>query len=69
MADNLPTVWHAEPHTIAKHAILERYLEAWFPILSQQSQRVRQQADQILFIGRKRGEKGAGVESRGGAVV
>lgn len=27
-----PTTWHAEPHTIAKIAILEGYLRAWFPI-------------------------------------
>jgi three-Cys-motif partner protein len=28
------TIWTAEPHTLAKHAILRGYLEAWFPILA-----------------------------------
>lgn len=27
------TTWPIEPHTKAKHDILQRYLEAWFPIL------------------------------------
>ena len=27
------TLWDAKPHTMAKHAILEKYLAAWFPIL------------------------------------
>lgn len=34
------TIWEAEPHTIAKHAILRAYLEAWFPILSRWNTRV-----------------------------
>src|SRR5689334_11606762 len=34
MADNLPTVWEAEPHTLAKHGIYRTYLEAWAAILS-----------------------------------
>jgi three-Cys-motif partner protein len=50
MVDDLPTVWRAEPHTLAKHAILERYLQAWYPILSFQSQRVPGGAKEILFI-------------------
>ena len=29
------TLWEFEPHTIAKHRILDRYLKAWAPILSQ----------------------------------
>jgi three-Cys-motif partner protein len=28
------TIWDIEPHTIAKHKILENYLKAWFPIIS-----------------------------------
>jgi three-Cys-motif partner protein len=28
------TIWELEPHTAAKHEILRRYLQAWFPILS-----------------------------------
>lgn len=27
------TIWPAEPHTLAKHEILRRYLQAWFPII------------------------------------
>ena len=34
MVDTLPTVWEAEPHTVAKHGILRAYLEAWVAILS-----------------------------------
>jgi three-Cys-motif partner protein len=34
------TLWPIEPHTQAKHAILRRYLEAWFPILSTYNKRV-----------------------------
>ena len=30
-----PTIWAAEPHTIAKIEILSGYLNAWFPILGQ----------------------------------
>lgn len=36
----LPTVWDIEPHTRAKHQILEEYLKAWFPILSKWSGRI-----------------------------
>jgi three-Cys-motif partner protein len=50
MADNLPTVWPADPHTFAKHAILEYYLKAWFPILTHQSTKVRQGSKEVLFI-------------------
>jgi three-Cys-motif partner protein len=28
------TIWAIEPHTAAKHEILTRYLDAWFPILA-----------------------------------
>jgi three-Cys-motif partner protein len=28
------TVWDRDPHTIAKHRLLERYLQAWFPIIA-----------------------------------
>lgn len=55
MTDPLPTIWEIEPHTEAKHAILGRYLDAWFPILSRQSHIVgkrlgRQPTREILFI-------------------
>lgn len=33
MAAPKTTIWDLEPHTAAKHAILGRYLDAWFPIL------------------------------------
>lgn len=36
----LPTIWDMEPHTAAKHQILEEYLKAWFPILSKWSGRI-----------------------------
>jgi three-Cys-motif partner protein len=34
------TTWDIEPHTQAKHEILKRYLQAWFPILSSVSGRI-----------------------------
>jgi three-Cys-motif partner protein len=34
MAVPKTTMWAAEPHTLAKHAVLRGYLEAWFPILA-----------------------------------
>jgi len=33
LADIDQTTWPIEPHTQAKHQILEEYLKAWFPIL------------------------------------
>ncbi len=37
------TTWPIEPHTEAKHAILKKYLEAWFPIISKYH-------DEIVYI-------------------
>ncbi len=34
------TIWEIDPHTIAKHDILKRYLEAWFPILNKFNERI-----------------------------
>ncbi|MBA7632476.1 hypothetical protein ES703_40022 [subsurface metagenome] len=34
------TIWKIEPHTQVKHAILERYLQAWLPILSRWNGRI-----------------------------
>jgi three-Cys-motif partner protein len=34
------TIWPADPHTFAKHAILRGYLEAWFPILGSRQKRI-----------------------------
>ena len=33
-------VWPIDPHTIAKHELLERYLNAWFPIISKHNNRI-----------------------------
>lgn len=33
MSKRIPTIWEADPHTLAKIAILEGYLNAWVPIL------------------------------------
>ena len=33
-------IWKIEPHTEAKHLILEEYLKAWFPILSRWNSRI-----------------------------
>jgi three-Cys-motif partner protein len=30
-------IWECKPHTLAKHKILQRYLEAWYPIFMQES--------------------------------
>ena len=34
MAVPKDTIWEIDPHTVAKHKILESYLKAWFPIIS-----------------------------------
>jgi three-Cys-motif partner protein len=34
------TIWPLEPHTAAKHAILEKYLNAWLPIMTAYNGRV-----------------------------
>lgn len=34
------TIWEIEPHTLAKHEILRRYLGAWFPILGTYNRRI-----------------------------
>lgn len=36
----LPTIWSLEPHTLAKHQILEEYLKAWFPIIGRYESRI-----------------------------
>jgi three-Cys-motif partner protein len=50
MSDSLPTVWPADPHTFAKHAILKRFLEAWFPILSRQAATLATSPRKILYV-------------------
>ena len=39
------TIWEMEPHTAAKHRILERYLGAWFPVMASSGFRGR-----IIFL-------------------
>lgn len=34
------TIWIAEPHTIAKHRILRKYLDGWLPVISSWKKRV-----------------------------
>jgi len=40
MAVPKKTIWEIQPHTKAKHEILLRYLQAWFPILSRYNERI-----------------------------
>lgn len=40
MATPKDTIWRLDPHTVAKHEMLRRYLSAWFPILNQPGQSV-----------------------------
>lgn len=40
MAVPKETLWELDPHTQAKHAILERYLKAWFPIITTREKRI-----------------------------
>jgi len=37
---NIQTLWKIEPHTLAKHEILDRYLGAWFAILGSANRRI-----------------------------
>lgn len=34
LAKKLPTVWDLQPHTKAKHVLLQNYLQAWFRIMT-----------------------------------
>lgn len=40
MATPTETLWEIDPHTTAKHEILQRYLKAWFPILGSYHHRI-----------------------------
>lgn len=40
MASRFATLWPLDPHTLAKHAILRRYLDAWLPIMTKWNGRV-----------------------------
>jgi three-Cys-motif partner protein len=48
MKDTLPTVWPADPHTIAKHRILDGYLKAWLPIVSRLGKQIG--VSEILYV-------------------
>ena len=50
MPNKLPTIWQAEPHTFAKHRILETYLRAWAPILSRHLQKSGSRKKYLLFV-------------------
>jgi three-Cys-motif partner protein len=50
MNDKLPTVWDAEPHTLAKHGILKKYLQAWMAILARQSALIPKGSKSILYV-------------------
>src|SRR5258708_16129537 len=49
-SDTLPTVWSADAHTFAKHAIVKRFLEAWFPVLPRQSSSLGRMSRNILYV-------------------
>lgn len=36
MAEPTGLLWERDPHTAAKHALLRRYMSAWFPIMARQ---------------------------------
>ena len=40
MATPKKTLWDIEPHTRAKHEILKKYLEAWFPIINRYNRKI-----------------------------
>lgn len=40
MTKKLDTIWECAPHTKAKHLLLKRYLDAWFPILGRYNGKV-----------------------------
>jgi three-Cys-motif partner protein len=50
MADSLPTIWPADPHTLAKHKILFRYVQAWMAILGRQMAQVGGSGARILYV-------------------
>jgi three-Cys-motif partner protein len=62
VSDNLPTVWSADSHTVAKHQILQAYLSAWLPILSYQSTNLGASGQSIKYID---GFAGPGIYERG----
>ncbi len=49
MAEPKDTIYKAEPHTQAKHAILREYLKRWLPILSRQANNLGSK-DRLLYV-------------------
>lgn len=50
MADPKETVYQADPHTRAKHQILQEYLKHWLPILARQSQNMGRGDTRLLYV-------------------
>lgn len=50
MADPKETVYDADPHTRAKHQILQEYLKRWLPILARQSQNMGRGNTRLLYV-------------------
>ncbi|MEO0474362.1 MAG: three-Cys-motif partner protein TcmP [Planctomycetota bacterium] len=50
MTDPHPTVYEASPHTVAKHRILEAYLQRWLPILDRQASAVGRTNHRLLYF-------------------
>lgn len=50
MADPKETVYEADPHTRAKHQILQEYLKRWLPILARQSQNMGRGNTRLLYV-------------------
>ena len=49
MSDPKDTIYEADPHTRAKHAILREYLKRWLPILSRQARNVGSE-QRLLYV-------------------
>lgn len=63
------TLWKLDQHTIAKHEILRRYLQAWFPILGSRYEKINY-IDGFAGPGEyKNGEKGSPVLAIETAIV
>lgn len=46
-----PTHWSLEPHTQAKHRVLRGFLDAWIPIMAQQTLSLPYRPGQALAVG------------------
>lgn len=50
MTDPKDTIYQADPHTRAKHQILQGYLQRWLPILARQSQNMGRGNARLLYV-------------------